>query len=161
MTTRTTGQVKWFNNKAGYGFVTVTAGEVGDVFVHHSAIQVAQEQYRYLVQGEYIEFVLQEVATDGHKWQATDIRGVNGGKLMCETRTETRSASTSTQQQPRTSQPRTSTQQQPRTSQPRTSQPRTSQPRTSTQQQQRVASTEDGVEWLLVRRKVPTNTRQH
>ena len=36
------GRVKWFNNKAGYGFITVSSGDnVGsDVFVHHSAIVV-------------------------------------------------------------------------------------------------------------------------
>ena len=54
----TNGRVKWFNNKAGYGFITVTSGEhTGvDVFVHHSVIHVGSEQYRYLVQGEYVIF---------------------------------------------------------------------------------------------------------
>ena len=48
--TTTHGRVKWFNNKAGYGFITVTSGEHegSDVFIHHSAIEVAKEQYRYL-----------------------------------------------------------------------------------------------------------------
>ena len=46
----TSGRVKWFNNKAGYGFITVTSKDHNgeDVFVHHTAIQVKQEQYRYL-----------------------------------------------------------------------------------------------------------------
>jgi cold shock CspA family protein len=37
-----TGRVKWFNSKAGYGFITVTDGPKSgtDVFVHHSAIKV-------------------------------------------------------------------------------------------------------------------------
>ena len=37
-----TGRVKWFNNKAGYGFITVTDGSRSgsDIFVHHSSIQV-------------------------------------------------------------------------------------------------------------------------
>ena len=35
---RFTGRVKWFNNKAGYGFISITDGaQAGtDVFVHHS-----------------------------------------------------------------------------------------------------------------------------
>ena len=92
----TTGRVKWFNNKAGYGFITVTSGEhTGvDVFVHHSVIHVGSEQYRYLVQGEYVIFNMCPVTgTDnGHKWQAGDVKGPDCGKLMCETRHETREA---------------------------------------------------------------------
>jgi len=86
------GRVKWFNNKAGYGFITVSSGEQdgADVFVHHSAIEVGQEQYRYLIQGEYVEFTLCNVKGDTHKWQAGAVKGINNGKLMCETRLETR-----------------------------------------------------------------------
>lgn len=85
---KTLGCVKWFNNKQGFGFLTVTSGEhTGeDVFVHHSGIKVEEEQYRYLVQGEYVEFSLTEANSDEHKWFASDICGMNGGKLMCETR---------------------------------------------------------------------------
>jgi CspA family cold shock protein len=89
-----TGRVKWFNNKAGYGFITVTDGPKSgsDVFVHHSSIKVVSEQYKYLVQGEYVEFTLSTVAGDKHECQATDVSGIKGGKLMCETRNETRVA---------------------------------------------------------------------
>ena len=89
-TDRFIGRVKWFNNKAGYGFITVTDGPKAgtDVFVHHSTIKVDTEQYKYLVQGEYVEFSLIETPTDKHECQAGDISGVKGGKLMCETRRE-------------------------------------------------------------------------
>lgn len=91
------GRVKWFNNKAGYGFITVTGGSSfdGDVFVHHSSLSVSEEQYKYLVQGEYVEFELSRVDGGQHEWQASNVRGCNGGKLMCETRREVRSARTS------------------------------------------------------------------
>ena len=93
---RFTGRVKWFNNKAGYGFVTVTDGlkSVSDVFVHHSSIKVDSEQYMYLVQGEYIEFSLSDTKTSDHEYQAGDVSGIKGGKLMCETRRDSRSART-------------------------------------------------------------------
>ena len=88
------GRVKWFNNKAEYGFISVIGGENDgmDVFAHHSAIQVSEEQYKYLVQGEYLEFNLSNVESKSHKYQASDIRGVKGGKLLCETRNENRSS---------------------------------------------------------------------
>ena len=86
------GKVKWFNNKAGYGFITVTSGEHADsdVFVHHSAIKVDQEQYRYLIQGEYVDFEMCSVSDAQHNWQAGKVRGIHNGKLMCETRLESR-----------------------------------------------------------------------
>ena len=92
------GQVKWFNNKAGYGFITSTdAGETSDIFVHHSAIRVKSEQFKYLVQGEYVQFQKQktEGADQKHEYCAGEVSGVNGGTLMCETRNAARAASTS------------------------------------------------------------------
>ena len=84
------GRVKWFNNKAGYGFITVTDGvkSGSDVFVHHSSIVVSQEQYRYLVQGEYVTLNLVHCPEGAHEYQAGDVSGINGGKLMCETRND-------------------------------------------------------------------------
>lgn len=86
------GRVKWFNNKAGYGFITVTSGPKTDtdIFVHHKAINVSVEQYRYLVQGEYVEFSLEQLKDSAHEYQAVSVSGINGGKLMCETRREFR-----------------------------------------------------------------------
>jgi cold shock CspA family protein len=98
--TRLTGRVKWFNNKTGFGFITALGDSEGvkegsDVFVHHSTIKVAQEQYRYLVQGEYVEFVLSKTADSSkHEFQAADVSGLKGGKLICETRWESRASGT-------------------------------------------------------------------
>jgi len=91
---RFTGRVKWFNNKAGYGFITVTDGSKSgsDVFVHHSSIKVDSEQYKYLVQGEYVDFSLSDTKTADHEYQAGEVCGIKGGKLMCETRRESRVA---------------------------------------------------------------------
>lgn len=85
-----TGRVKWFNNKTGFGFITVTDGSnVGsDIFVHHSAVKVSSEQYKYLVQGEYVEFSVAETTGTAHKFQASEVKGIKGGQLMCETRRE-------------------------------------------------------------------------
>jgi cold shock CspA family protein len=89
---RHTGRVKWFNNKTGYGFITVTDGPKAgsDVFVHHSSIKVDANQYKYLVQGEYVEFFLSSVTTGNYEFQTEEISGIKGGKLMCETRYETK-----------------------------------------------------------------------
>ena len=94
---RLTGRVKWFNNKTGFGFISVVGGndqfkDASEIFVHHSAVTVSQEQYRYLVEGEYVEFSVVVTETGAHKFQAGDVRGVKGGKLFCETRREHRVA---------------------------------------------------------------------
>jgi CspA family cold shock protein len=90
---RLTGKVKWFNNKAGYGFITMNYGEHAnkDIFVHFSSINVSDSQYKYLIQGEYVEFKLVNAHTEKHEYQATDISGIKSGELMCETQKRTRS----------------------------------------------------------------------
>ena len=85
--TRTMGSVKWFNNKAGYGFITCIEGDLlnKDIFVHHSAIVVGSDQFRFLVHGEFVHFDLVKVDGDEkHEFQAKSVTGINGGKLMCE-----------------------------------------------------------------------------
>tara|TARA_B100001093_G_C26432661_1_gene844684 strand:- start:115 stop:495 length:381 start_codon:yes stop_codon:yes gene_type:complete len=83
------GVVKWFNNKSGYGFVTCMTGSMfkgKDIFVHHSSIKSKEDLYKYLVQGEYIRFDIQEMKSESHEHQACNIRGICDGPLMCETR---------------------------------------------------------------------------
>ena len=46
------GQVKWFNNSKGFGFIGRENGP--DVFVHYSAI--AREGFRTLQEGDWVEF---------------------------------------------------------------------------------------------------------
>ena len=91
------GRVKWFTNKTGYGFITVTDGDRAgsDIFVHHSSIMVSSEQYKYLVQGEYVQFKIDTTTTGAHNVQAGEVSGINGGKLMCETRNDFRQSHTS------------------------------------------------------------------
>ena len=86
-----TGQVKWFNNKSGFGFITAVTGDKKDedIFVHHSDLRVKEEQYRYLIAGEYVEFVVTDMDNteeNKHKYKAVDVTGMVGGSLMCEVR---------------------------------------------------------------------------
>ena len=104
-----TGQVKWFNNKSGFGFITVVKGvHLGeDVFVHHSDLFVSEEQYRYLIAGEYVEFEISDIADSetsdtAHKFKAVKVSGVCSGKLMCEVRRQLRDEQPESQSHSRT-----------------------------------------------------------
>ena len=46
------GNVKWFNNKKGYGFIHMEDGE--DIFVHYSAIE--GDGFKTLNEGQEVEF---------------------------------------------------------------------------------------------------------
>ena len=82
------GQVKWFNTKTGYGFITVCGGDYAqkDIFVHFSSIKIPDPQYLYLVQGEYVNFDLNKIESDKYEYHAVNVRGINGGSIMCELR---------------------------------------------------------------------------
>ena len=84
----TTGNVKWFNNKSGFGFITALNNDMKgqDIFVHHTSIDVNGDLYKYLVQGEYVEFDVQKMDSKDHEHQAINITGIKNGDLMCETR---------------------------------------------------------------------------
>ncbi len=51
-----TGTVKWFDEKKGYGFITMDEGK--DVFVHYSAIQ--GDGFRKLTEGDRVTFDVKE-----------------------------------------------------------------------------------------------------
>ena len=90
------GKVKWFNNKSGYGFVTfIDASDFKgkDIFAHHSSLNVKDEIYKYLVQGEYVEFSVQKMDSGNHEYQAMNIKGILQNDLMCETRHKNRDLS--------------------------------------------------------------------
>ena len=48
-----TGRVKWFNEKKGFGFIVPDDGSE-EVFVHHS--NIAAEGYRSLDEGQKVEY---------------------------------------------------------------------------------------------------------
>ena len=61
------GNVKWFNDAKGYGFISQEDGE--DVFVHFSAIQA--QGFKSLAEGDRVEF---EVTRGPKGLQAANVR---------------------------------------------------------------------------------------
>jgi len=60
------GQVKWFDQKKGYGFITREDGD--DLFVHYSAIN--RDGFKTLDEGDEVEF---EVTQGKKGLQATNV----------------------------------------------------------------------------------------
>lgn len=50
-----TGTVKWFNEKKGFGFITPDSGSE-DLFVHHSEVKTTG--YASLAEGQKVEFTI-------------------------------------------------------------------------------------------------------
>ena len=69
MTTRFTGNVKWFNDAKGYGFIQCEEGN--DVFVHYRAIR--GEGHRTLAEGQQVEY---NQVTGDKGLQAEDVVGL-------------------------------------------------------------------------------------
>ena len=67
------GTVKFFADKKGYGFIT-PEGKTKDVFVHFSAIQGKEGEFRTLKDGEVVTFDI-EVGEKGE-------RAVNVSKVI-------------------------------------------------------------------------------
>lgn len=90
-----TGQVKWFNDRLGYGFITICGLETAektdkkelfmqvgrDVFVHHSGVRPVSSNFHSLQKGEYTSFNMTQ-GVNGP--QAIDVTGIGGGTLMCD-----------------------------------------------------------------------------
>ena len=64
------GTVKWFNEKKGFGFITPDDGG-GDLFVHHTNIESAG--FRTLQDGQRVEY---EAAQGKKGMEATKVKPV-------------------------------------------------------------------------------------
>ena len=65
-----TGKVKWFNDRLGYGFISLESGDK-DVFVHHSVIE--GDGFKTLQENESVEYDAED-SSKGLK--ATKVRRV-------------------------------------------------------------------------------------
>ena len=85
---RSTGQVKWFNTKSGFGFINDLKTKE-DIFVHHSGLKIQNNNiYKNLYQGEYVEYIIDTITKDNNETKkiASNVTGISQGSLMCEVR---------------------------------------------------------------------------
>ncbi len=78
------GIVKWFNNKKGYGFITMDDGK--DIFAHYTCIQ--GEGYKSLQHNETVEF---EIGQGPKGDQATNIKTIEKVNPIKEIKEEEKS----------------------------------------------------------------------
>lgn len=67
------GNVKWFNNEKGYGFIDCPDKE--DIFVHYSAIK--QDGYKTLSEGQKVSFDLIETKEGLQAINVLEVSNVN------------------------------------------------------------------------------------
>jgi len=67
----TSGKVKWFNSRKGYGFVTPDDSSK-DIFIHISALE--ESGIQYLDEGDVISF---DVSDEKGKTKAVNIKKTN------------------------------------------------------------------------------------
>ena len=83
-----TGQVNYYDRRRGFGFISHSIFDAAekreDLFVHATNLSpYYRDGQKYLCQGEYVEFRIE----DGKRGpQAVDVTGINGGKLMMDFR---------------------------------------------------------------------------
>lgn len=68
-----TGEVKWFNNAKGWGFIVPEQGG-DDIFVHFSAIEGGGDGYKTLLAGQNVSFNLENGERGLH---ATNVAAMN------------------------------------------------------------------------------------
>ncbi len=71
---RVNGEVKWFNNAKGFGFLGHEGGP--DVFIHYSSIEV--DGYKSLNAGDLVTFEI--IQGDTGRPQADKVQRVSGGR---------------------------------------------------------------------------------
>ena len=83
------GQVLWFDQKKGFGFVKVNHPESDfhdkEIFVHFSSIHTELTNYKKLFPGEYISMdIKHQPDVKGKEYNCLNLTGVNGGTLLVE-----------------------------------------------------------------------------
>ena len=108
---RKSGQVKWFNSKKGFGFITYKENNQDlDIFVHHTCIKYSNtDVFRNLVTGEYVEFEVSPCPGKDGQYQAEQVTGINNGLLLSEVRSNNRTRPTQVQGGQRQRNPRSKT----------------------------------------------------
>ena len=83
------GQVLWFDQKKGFGFVKVNHPDSDfhdkDIFVHFSCIHTESTNYKRLFPGEYVSMdIKHQPDVKGKEYLCMNLTGVNGGPLNCD-----------------------------------------------------------------------------
>ena len=83
------GQVLWFDQKKGFGFVKVNHPDSDfhdkDIFVHFSCIHTESTNYKRLFPGEYVSMdIKHQPDVKGKEYLCMNLTGVNGGPLLVE-----------------------------------------------------------------------------
>lgn len=78
-----TGEVKWFNNAKGWGFIIPEGGSGDDIFVHFSAIHGTG--YRTLAPGQIVNYDLVKGERGHHAMNVVALEPANADAAAEET----------------------------------------------------------------------------